>query len=167
MKKKEWEIKIETEFWICNYGNGKPLMGRDSQRIPLSYVSTEVGASLQLFSKLAPKGGWSHPGCLRQRLEVLEWTTGMPKRKDRNCFLLSSLLFCLQTVSASGHDCTYAHFQIKAAEAGKNYSVGEKCWSKWLNKYNYECIFIFKLLIKCLERNLEHCFRRLCNQNVP
>lgn len=37
-EKKGWEIKIESEFWIHNYGNGKSLMGRDSQRIALSYV---------------------------------------------------------------------------------------------------------------------------------
>lgn len=37
-KEKEWEIKIESDFWICNYGNGKFLNGRDCEHVALSFV---------------------------------------------------------------------------------------------------------------------------------
>lgn len=67
-------------------------------------------------------------------------------------------LLSFQAVSASGHDHKCVLFMTKRAEAGKSCSVGEE-FIEWLNKYNYECIFIFRLLMKRLERGCEHCFR--------
>lgn len=37
-KKKEWEIKIESDFQICNYRNGKFLNGRGCEWVALSFV---------------------------------------------------------------------------------------------------------------------------------
>lgn len=35
---KEWEVKIESDFQISNYGNGKFLNGRHCERVALSFV---------------------------------------------------------------------------------------------------------------------------------